>query len=455
MTNFVFSRRALQRAIDRLVGVLSREQLTAIVERLNRAGDQRLPAMWEVVMLDALATEAPLTHEADLPNGRRPDFELAVPASDGSPLRVIGDITTVSDAGLHEQNPVDLLTEELTRLARKHGLNPGHFGYDVGGGRRGPYQKARMKLSLPGRNELRSIFRAEVEPWIKRLAASRPRKDRVKYSAGEVAFTLIYNTGQPGMTGTHLSYGVAVSLTKNPLSGALKAKVPQLRAAPPDAIRLMIACDGGCSLLRPSDVHALGTFTAREVATDFLRQNSTIDFVLLVTVKEGRLTPGVPLTFQMKYDLLAAPPKDRSPRSTEAALSAITRLLSRAKAHIPNPVLSPENAMRLCREPGPGPDRHGGYVSKGNRIRISSRALHRLLAGEVSSEEFLASHDWDGNWPNPFQAARAEGRMIDSITVECGGDRDDDWLEFTFGSPDPATGPFRIPDDSKGDDDTA
>ena len=63
MSSFIFARRDLQRAID----------------RLNRPGEQRLPTMWEAVMLDALTTIGTLRYEIVLSNGRRPDFELTVP----------------------------------------------------------------------------------------------------------------------------------------------------------------------------------------------------------------------------------------------------------------------------------------------------------------------------------------------------------------------------------------
>ena len=71
MTNFVFSRRALQEAINRLATVLDADQLRLMVDRLNRAGETRLPTMWEIVLLDAFAGVGRLRHEVELPNGRR------------------------------------------------------------------------------------------------------------------------------------------------------------------------------------------------------------------------------------------------------------------------------------------------------------------------------------------------------------------------------------------------
>ena len=83
-----------------------------------------------------------------------------------------------------------------------------------------------------------------------------------------------------------------------------------------------------------------------------------------------------------------------------------------------------------------------------NTFKISSRVLHELLAGRISSDRFMELHGWDasqagnGFRANLFRRALESGRMIKTIRVEPGGDKDDDWLEFEFGAPDPAVSPF-------------
>src|SRR5690349_1695556 len=104
MTIFVFSRRYLQKQLDALSGTLSDDQREALARRLNTPGEQRLPAMWELVFLSALAAKTQLKHEFKLKTGKRPDFAFTIRTA-GSNLDVIGDVTTVSDAGLDEQNP--------------------------------------------------------------------------------------------------------------------------------------------------------------------------------------------------------------------------------------------------------------------------------------------------------------------------------------------------------------
>lgn len=83
-------------------------------------------------------------------------------------------------------------------------------------------------------------------------------------------------------------------------------------------------------------------------------------------------------------------------------------------------------------------------------LKISSRVLHELLAGRISSDRFMELHGWDASRPgngfsgNLFKLTLESGRMIKTIRVEPGGDEDDDWLEFEFGAPDPAVSPFLV-----------
>ena len=105
----------MQRCIGRLASVVGSSQMGSVVDRLNARGDQRLSAMWELVILDAMSRVGKLRHEVPLANGSRPDFELATEADGGRELLVVGDITAVSDAWLDEQNPVNVLFEEVGR----------------------------------------------------------------------------------------------------------------------------------------------------------------------------------------------------------------------------------------------------------------------------------------------------------------------------------------------------
>lgn len=449
MSNLVFSRRALQQAINRLAVVLERNQLAGIVDRLNRVGDARLTAMWEIVMLDALTGVGTIRHEIELPNGSRPDVELTVRSADGLPFVVFCDVTSVSDDGLDELNPVHALAAELQRLATKAGFDANHFGYDVRGTHMGSYGDGRMKLALPAKGRLMTIMQKEVPPWIRRLKADPQRPDRFEYAEDEIDFSLTYDPEQRYFRGGYPSYSVAASRGSHPLFAALKRKKrDQLKHVPPDALRLIIVCDRGSALLRRSDLmHSPGTYSAREMAQDFLRQNSSIDAVFLVAIDEKRQMLGAKINYRMKFDLVVAPTHKRSARMTPSAIAQLDALLRSAVERMPQPVRSAYNVAAWRKNKGYGPDMIGGCKMSGGSVSVSSRALQRLLAGEISVDDFIAAHRWDAasGLRNPFAHAKHLGRMITKIEVEDAGDSDDDWVTFSFGSTDPATAPFRVP----------
>lgn len=109
------------------------------------------------------------------------------------------------------------------------------------------------------------------------------------------------------------------------------------------------------------------------------------------------------------------------------------------------PLRAAYSAAVLCTRSDVGPDGIGDYTLRGDDITISSRALQRLLAGEISSEEFIRQHGWDSvEKPNPFGRTFNLGQLISSAKVVDGGEQDDDSITFSFGWPDPAASPFRV-----------
>ena len=84
---------------------------------------------------------------------------------------------------------------------------------------------------------------------------------------------------------------------------------------------------------------------------------------------------------------------------------------------------------------------------KGNEIKISSRGLIRLLAGEISVEEFNRAHRWNepNSSNNPFAAHLRSRLMIRKIDVTSGNDTDDDEITFTLDKLDVANTDFSMP----------
>lgn len=298
---------------------------------------------------------------------------------------------------------------------------------------------------LPDKNNISKFFKKNIYPWLVELTKLPGLRDKFEYKQGRTHIILTYHPDTHNGSGSYTSYDVAASRGKNPLYNALKGKKNQLRGAPIDALRLVIVCDGDCSLLRRGSSLMTGeTYSSTQVTKDFLRLNSSIDAVLLVTIDEHRAFLAHKVTCSLKYELVTADSYQKSPRLTEQSVKAIYDLLDGAIKTMPTPLRSAYSAAALCLRSEIGPDRIGGYTLQGNDITISSRALQRLLAGEISSEEFIRQHRWDGDEPNPFDRTFKFGQLISAVKVVNGKDLDDDSLTFSFGWPDPAASPFIV-----------
>ncbi|MDU7521861.1 MAG: hypothetical protein E7K72_10770 [Roseomonas mucosa] len=104
----IFSRRAIQRRLDELRDPLGAKTVGKLADRLNRPGKDRMAAMWEVVILQALIPLGAIKNEVALPFGRRPDLSFI-----GPNVSFVADITTVSDEGLDERNPYREFSDEI------------------------------------------------------------------------------------------------------------------------------------------------------------------------------------------------------------------------------------------------------------------------------------------------------------------------------------------------------
>jgi hypothetical protein len=428
LSNLVFSRRAIATLIADLKGILRREQLEGLIARLNNPRTNRIAAMWEVVFLSVLSKIAILRNEIPLASGRRPDFELDIAGT-----TVVGDITSISDSERHRSNPVEALDAELRRLATRYGLNPNYLDLRVEGARIGLYGDAKVKLSLPNSSCLQEIITQNVKPFLQKAAKTPDDGMTANFVTADYNFTISYIPGKQYGSGSHPGYDIAASLTKNPSFKALERKAKQLRTAPEEAVRLVIACDGGCAPFR--SVAGPRDYTAQAIAKKFLTKHKSVDLLFLVTIYDTGVRPDFGKhRLEMRYDLVASPVSSRHERLSDIAFSAIKGALEQAVANVPQPVLTPNNAARRASEDGIGPDMMGAYQLTRTRIRVSARGIQQLLAGQITNAEFAEAHGWSGQGANsnPFLAALGRGEMIKFAKVESGGDRDDDWLEFEF-----------------------
>ncbi len=87
---------------------------------MDRKNSSALGYEWELALLYALAQVGDVAYEVESELGtRRPDLTFA---SMQTGIRFVADVTTVSDAGLEEENPMQRFSISLSKLKKRHGL---------------------------------------------------------------------------------------------------------------------------------------------------------------------------------------------------------------------------------------------------------------------------------------------------------------------------------------------
>lgn len=143
----IFSRRTIDRMLRENAAFLTKEQLGQHVARLNTKGFQSLNAEWEVAVLNACSKLGRVEHEPLL-NGTS-KLDLLFTTKGGS--RFLADITTVSDEGLEEREPVEAFNIELKQRLRRAGLL--FHGWTLSIGTHPASYGERSKPAIPSRND--------------------------------------------------------------------------------------------------------------------------------------------------------------------------------------------------------------------------------------------------------------------------------------------------------------
>ena len=443
----IFSRRSIQRFINGLSETLQREALENIVRDLNRNDRVSLDFEWEASVLFALSKIGKIDYEVDHSGKSHPDVTFRLPGQDT--VCFVGDITAVSDSGLEKENPIPMLSSFLHEKAKSLGI-PGGFQYRVEGDLVGKqFGNRKVKLAMLHRKQLLDYLEKHVTPRLREIRDAG--LEIADISIGEpYRISITYRKNASASWGSHLSYTTPYSLTKNPISTSLKFKAKKLSDSGFRGCKGIILCDGACALLRSQPNAGTSAYSKHEIIGDFLRQHTSIAFVATIWVEQPHRGVFDPPQGRRLHFKLFQNPTARFPLNEEAAQS-----LHRIPDLLPVPVNTTLSAVRgiTAGKYGIGKSHYGGSkvgMEKGSRVvRISSRALLDLLAGETSPARFSEDH-----WPdrtgstestnNPFAAAVARGMMIEAITVDQNSDEDDDWITFKLSWPDVATTPFQI-----------
>jgi hypothetical protein len=422
--------------------------LKDLVGRLNKIATNRLPQMWELAWLHALSSFVPVEHERSLPGGK-PDLWFSVKEGDHT-VQVISDVTTLSDSALHAANPFQPLLDAVHEQARKVGISGGGFQAEVGHLEPGQEGAKKVQLLIPTGPAFQQLVKRKIKPFVKEISKDQSVPQRLVVAEPGARFTIEYKGPSQYSGGSYRAFDGVVSLDGNVLYNRLNDKTKQLRGAPVGAIRMLIVCDGDCTLLRRDN--PTEGFSARQIVQEFLKGSSTLDLVALVTVTEEQSSffSAFDRNRKLRLTMIDAGP-GRPKHLSPGVYHAIGELLTQAIESMPKPRTMPNNALRRNLDSKWSASMIGGSVQSGQRVRISARALLELLAGDISYERFAQAHRWDEGQFNIFLSRLQSGHIFKSAKIErLGEDEDDDWIEFEFTMPDPSVSQFVLPVNSSG-----
>jgi hypothetical protein len=434
----IYARRALQRRLNEVRDTLRPEIVDSLVRRLNQPGAPRMVAMWETVVLHALAKEGNLESEAPLPSGRRPDIRF-----ESDQLSFIADIATVSDDSLDDRNPYDELRELIQRAKKKLGLPLGGLDLQVHAKHEQTPRGPLTILKLPPRAQLQTFVQEQIVPRLREQMEAGEYPLKVAINEGDAGLDITIDPTQRYGSGRFAAYDVPKMKSRNPLFAALKDKANQLRAA--EGITGVILTDGDCVALSKRSPN-WDEVSAKQIVSEFFRQFTSVDFVLLLSVRTNQYAeaPGRRRDFRNDAVLLV---RDECEKG-----AALNNLFEKMSGHFPKPAMMPANGALRAREPKYDLGHHGGHTMGGNMIRISLREFTEILAGlrtlDDNGAKFVDAARAHPKEPNPVKAAIVrnlrKGRLPASIKIVKTDENDnDDWVEITFGEPDPAISPLR------------
>lgn len=431
----IFSRRTLQRLIYENATLISKKQLRAHVDSLNRADEYSLGTEWEIVLLNVLSKLGTVAHEPRM--GSRPDLHF-VSNVDRS-QEFIADIATVSDRGVDDRFPIVALRIRLSDIIYKKGFRNSAFSVYVGtevDNRVWPRPNPRLKI--PHRSRLESdVFNQEFFQFLDVVSAAPNQKHVhvISSSTPPVDIRITYDPTQMRSSGSWPAYNELVSLVRNTVFSRLEEKAGQLAKANYTGHRAIFICDGGCNHL--STERYWDENHISDVVKYFLKQHLEISFVLTLVVKET-------LSFEAERTIIATlyPGKSFAKMGSE-----IRSLFDKMGQYFPEAERSALNAGYFLAGPitNEGAKHTGGYSMNDDEIRISARGLLELLSGKLTQERFFRLHSWTPS-ANPFGFQLGQGHLITAISVEKGEqESDDDWVTIKFGDSDPAVASFRMP----------
>ncbi|WP_339461319.1 hypothetical protein [Pseudomonas sp. EA_105y_Pfl2_R69] len=420
--------------------MLDDEAVDDLAVRLNRPGKDRVAAMWELVVFHGLSKCGLLQSELPLASRRRPDILF----EQGS-MRLTADVTAVSDESLDKDNPYQELSELIEAAKNKLKLPIGGLDLRIRSKRASTKRGTRTVLLLPPRGKLQEFVRQTIVPQLREQMAAKVFPLCIAIDDEDVGIDITIDpTKSPINSANFASYDLPQIKDRNPLYNALDAKADQLSGA--DGITGIIVGDGDCFALSGRSA-SWGELPVGQIISEFFRQFSSVDFVLLLSVRESRQgwAPYPPPVLQNDASLFV-----RDGCDARAELFSLFQAMIK---NFPKPAMMPVNGALRAREDHYDLGHHGGYSMSGsNVVRLGLREFMEIFAGlrtlQDDGAKYVDAARKLPQEPNHLQAIVRRnlmaGRLPESIKIiKTDEEHNDDWVEIRFGEIDPAIAPLR------------
>jgi hypothetical protein len=442
----IFSRRTVDRMLTENATFSTEDQLDQVIARLNSTGFQALDAEWELAVLNAFDKVGNVAHEPALDGTA--NLDLLFTAADGSTF--LSDITTVSDEGFEEKSPVKAFCLELQERLWRARLPYDGWTLSIG---THPAEYGQPKIpAIPPRNEFATeVFNDNFKRFVRNISDNPGEKQIYRVSTSKTAISLTYDPKGQFFTTLGPAYGAPQRKDQNPVFYALKSKAKQLKRVSYDGPKGIILCDGGTDMIHTGSHSSFDfNYNAVDATKEFLRQNQSIDFVLLVTsvwTEDGLHRPWVDGP-RRKVKVTLIPNKSfvQLPEQVKQSLSGV-------EAYFPEPENTPSGARETIRHGFNQKELRplaGGWAMSDNEIKISESAVLGLLSGAVTQDELFKALGFRPQAQNPsairnpFESMLSRKMRLREIQIE-ETTRDDNYVIFRFEGRDPALAAFTNP----------
>jgi hypothetical protein len=373
----IFGRRILQRLINDNSRFMSERQTQRHVTLLNFNDARSAPAEWEIVLLNSLSRLGEVQYEPDLGGQSRP--HLLVSRSGIEPF--VAEITSVSDVGYEDANPVREFESTFLRLAKKKRLGLAGFHFQVGSESIGNYPEQKTRLLLPRKVEMQRFVARTYAEFLDDVRQQPTKAHSHEYRDARVQITVTYTPYHGGISGAgHASYVSLKAREANTLYKPLAKKADALKRCGSTRTRGIIVCDAGASFL--SSESSRTAFGVRDIVAHCFRKHSTVSFVMMVctiTVPDtnsGRNRPRLSREVFLNGYLNRTPDTDTLIETLNASIDTAphpARLALNAYRQIPASFRLFENSH------------YGGGSLSSNQINISARVVQVTRSAERST----------------------------------------------------------------------